>query len=120
MENFQDNVKSLTLKSLSQTHWESQVESVKAIRFQAPKLKDALNYLIETCDDPKAFRDAKSLSYDLMNFEFLFGMVIWYNILSAISKVSKMLQNKDIVIDVVISHLKVLISFFETYKKNWI
>ena len=67
---------------------------------------------METSDHPKTFRDAKSLLSDIMDFEFLFGMVIWYNILSAINRVSKMLQSKDIVIDVVISHLKALIYFF--------
>ena len=114
---FEDNVKGLTLKSLSQTRWESQVESVKAIRFQAPEIKAALNHLVETCDDPKTFRDAKSLSSDIMDFEFLFGMVIWYNVLSAINRVSKMLQSKDMAIDVAITHLKALISFFETYRE---
>ena len=94
------------------------VESVKAIRFQAPELKAALNYLVETCDDPNAFRDAKSLSSDLIDFEFLFGMIIWYTILSAINRVSKMLQSKDMVIDAAICHLKGLISFFETYRET--
>ena len=73
---------------------------------------------METSDDPKTFRDAKSLLSDIMDFEFLFGMVIWYNILSAINRVSKMLQSKDIVIDAAISHLKALISFFETYRET--
>ena len=72
----QDNVKGLTLKLLSQTHWESQVECVKAIRFQVPEIKVALTHLVETSDDPKTFRDAKSLLLDIMDFEFLFGMVI--------------------------------------------
>ena len=45
---------------------------------------------METSDDPKTFKDAKSLLSDIMDFEFLFGMVIWYNILSAINRVSKM------------------------------
>ena len=114
----QDNVKGLTLKPLSQTRWESQVECVKAIRFQAPEIKVALTHLVETSDDPKTFRDAKSLLSDIMDFEFLFSMVIWYNILSAINRVRKMLQSKDIVIDAAISHLKALISFFETYREN--
>ena len=73
---------------------------------------------METSDDPKTFRDAKSLLSDIMDFEFLFGMVIWYNILSAINRVSKMLQSKDIVIDAAISYLKALISFFETYRET--
>ena len=73
---------------------------------------------METSDDPKTFRDAKSLLSDIMDFEFLFGMVIWYNILSAINRVSKMLQSKDIVINVAISNLKALISFFETYRET--
>ena len=73
---------------------------------------------METSDDPKTFRDAKSLLSDIMDFEFLFGMVIWYNILSAINRVSKMLQSKDIIIDAAISHLKALISFFETYRET--
>ena len=114
----QDNVKGLTLQPLSQTRWESQVECVKAIRFQAPEIKAALTHLVETSDDPKTFRDAKSLLSDIMDFEFLFGMVIWYNILSVINRVSKMLQSKDIVIDTAISHLKALISFFETCRET--
>ena len=66
---------------------------------------------METSDDPKTFKDAKSLLSYIIDFKFLFGMVIWYNILSVINRVSKMLQSKDIVIDAVISHLKALIFF---------
>jgi hypothetical protein len=37
-----DNVSSLTLKPFSQTHWKSQIESLKAIKFQTPQIRDGL------------------------------------------------------------------------------
>ena len=63
-------MKVLTLKQLLQTRWESQVKSVKAIKFQTPQIKIALTHLMEICDDPKAFRDVKILLHDIMDFEF--------------------------------------------------
>ena len=68
----------LTLKSLSKTRWESHVESVKAIKFQAPQIRDALLQLAQTSEDPKIKSEADYLAtYEIESFEFLLGMTIW-------------------------------------------
>jgi len=38
----QDHIHSLTLKSLSQTRWETCIESAKAIRFKTSQIRDYL------------------------------------------------------------------------------
>ncbi|XP_074322846.1 uncharacterized protein LOC141659818 [Apium graveolens] len=74
---FTDHVQGITVKPLSDTSWESRVENVKAIRYQAPKIKEALNYLVNSSEDAKTRSDAETLAtYNLQNFEFLLGMVI--------------------------------------------
>ena len=54
----QNKISNLTVKSLSQTRWESRIESVKATKFQTPQVRDALHELAVTSDDPKIKSEA--------------------------------------------------------------
>ncbi|KAH9768703.1 TTF-type domain-containing protein [Citrus sinensis] len=64
----QELVPNLTVKSLSQTRWESRIENVKAIKFQAPQIRDALLELAEISEDSKIKSEAKCLAtYELEN-----------------------------------------------------
>ena len=109
----------LTLKPLSQTRWENRIESVKAIRYQAPQIRDVLYQLAETSENPKTRSEIISLAtYDIESFEFLLGMIIWYDMLFAINTISKYLQCKDMDIVVTIDHLKGLIAFFKNYRET--
>ncbi|KAK8292029.1 hypothetical protein V6Z11_D06G094600 [Gossypium hirsutum] len=56
-----DNVLELTVKFLSNTHWESQIKSAKAIRFQTPQKRLASSKLYESCDDAKSKSETESL-----------------------------------------------------------
>jgi hypothetical protein len=45
-----EHVQDLTMKSLSNTRWESHIKSVRAIRYQVPQLRSALLWLSEDRD----------------------------------------------------------------------
>ncbi|KAL7116728.1 hypothetical protein ACP275_03G023000 [Erythranthe tilingii] len=114
-----DNVKKLTLKPLSQTRWESHIESVRAIQSQPIQIRDALIELGETSLDHKIKSEARCLAtYEIENFEFLLGMNIWFELLYAVNCVSKNLQSKDIHSDYAIEQLEGLVSFLEDFRVN--
>ncbi|XP_058222957.1 uncharacterized protein LOC131332676 [Rhododendron vialii] len=114
-----DNVEGFTVKQLSQTRWESRIESVKPLRYHAPQIRDALVILANTTTEALAKSEAKSLvTHELENFEFLFCIAIWYNLLFVVNSVSKLLQSEDMDIDVAVKQLKGLITYFERYREN--
>ncbi|KAL0427226.1 UNVERIFIED_CONTAM: hypothetical protein Slati_2897400 [Sesamum latifolium] len=111
-----DHVYDLTVKSLCNTHWESRIKSVKAIRFQTSEIRSALLELHRTCEDAMSKSEAKSLVDSLESFEFLLGIVIWYDILFCINMVSKKLQSESMSIDSTIEQIEGALAFFEGYR----
>ncbi|XP_062014047.1 uncharacterized protein LOC133730483 [Rosa rugosa] len=116
---FTKHVTGLTVKPLSETRWESRVESVKAIRYQAPEIREALMHLVNGKEDAKTKSDAETLAtYNLQNFEFLFGMIIWYELLHVVNNVSKVLQTEDMHVDTAIKELERLLSFLQKFRET--
>ncbi|XP_004289060.1 PREDICTED: uncharacterized protein LOC101313258 [Fragaria vesca subsp. vesca] len=113
----EDNVKGFALEPSSTKRWESHIECVKAIRFHASDVREALLEVADTEIDLGVVSQANSLAeYDL-EYGFLLGMIIWFDILSAVDVVSKYLQSKDMCIDSAIAEMKRLIQFFERYRE---
>ena len=55
--------------------------------------------------------------YEFGDFEFLLSLTIWYEVLFAVNSATKILQSKDMHIDVAINQLKTLINFFKNYRE---
>ncbi|PWZ16974.1 Cycloeucalenol cycloisomerase [Zea mays] len=109
----------VTLKSLSNTRWESRISSIIAIRYQAKELRSTLFELSHASDiEPKDKSDAKSSFDALGNFEFLLGMVIWHDILYSVNKVSKKLQSPDMCIDSALNQIQGMVQYFEAYRNE--
>lgn len=117
---FKKHVKGLTVKPLSDTRWESHIEAIKAIRFQAPEIRDALIELSTSADfDAKTRGTAYSiLTREIDNFEIILGMVVWHRALLAVNSVSIKLQTEDMNLDDAVTKLKDLVSFFKDYRRN--
>ncbi|KAI3811621.1 hypothetical protein L1987_21347 [Smallanthus sonchifolius] len=114
-----DNVKGLTLKSLSTTRWKSRVDSVTPIRLQLVDVREALLQVGDNDNDAKIQSEAKSLATkEVGEFEFLVSIIIWYEILTKVNVVSKMLQSKDMLLDVGIEEVDKLIKYFKNYRET--
>jgi uncharacterized membrane protein len=55
---------------------------------------------------------------ELGDYEFIVAIVICYEVLFVVNLVSKILQTKDMLIDVAIEKVEGLISFFEGYRET--
>ncbi|XP_069460610.1 zinc finger MYM-type protein 1-like [Ambystoma mexicanum] len=114
-----NNVRNLTVKPLSDTRWESRIDSVKAVRFQVTDIYDTLMELAQLSKADAGVRhEAQSLANQITDFKFLVSLVVWHDILFQINIVSKPLQNKSVDIVTATSLMKGCIQFFVAYRDN--
>ena len=96
---FNKHVPGLSVKPLSDTRWESWIDSVKAIRYQVGEVYDALVELSEITDEPKVKAETEALADQLKNYKFLVSLIFWHDLLFKVNYVSKELQDKTKDID---------------------
>ena len=68
--------------------------------------------------EPKDRSDAKNLFEVLGSFEFIFGMVIWHDVLFAVNKVSKKLQSPSMCIESTMQQIQGIMDYFKTYRND--
>ena len=94
------------MKSWAETRWESRINSVAAVRFQAGKVRDALLEVRNTTSDPTLKIEAQSLAEEIGSYRFCICTVVWFDILSKVQIVNKHLQFQSMQLDVAVDLLE--------------
>ena len=115
---FKQHVTGLTVKADCDTRWEAKVNSVKAVRYQIGEIYDALVEVADTTSDVKSRAEATSLANTLKSFTFLVTLVIWYDLLIHVNVASKVMQQKDMQLDVTVKILENTVQFLREYRET--
>lgn len=95
----------LTLKSWSETRWESNVNSIEAVRHHAPDIREALLEVRDKATDALTKVEAQALAEEVGSYRFHICAVVWYDILNQVNHVSKLLQSATMQLDVAVDRL---------------
>src|SRR3981189_959428 len=113
----------LTVKPLSETRWESRVNAVRVLRYHVGEI---YNMLVSLCQDnilggvsgTKTRVEAQAIAGQLLNFEFVVGVIFWYNILFEINYTSKLLQDSSIDLAEAVKNLQKTKDFLWNYRSE--
>ncbi|XP_065667637.1 uncharacterized protein LOC101237043 isoform X2 [Hydra vulgaris] len=115
---FKKHVKCLSVKPLSETRWECRMESVKAVRFQAAEVCDALEELAKSTNDAQGKSEAESLVSQMTNYRFLVALCFWHSLLFQVNFTSKELQSNTIDIAAGLTSFEKLFDWLKTYRET--
>ncbi|KAM4592407.1 zinc finger MYM-type protein 1-like [Odontesthes bonariensis] len=106
----------ITVKSWSDTRWESRVNSVHAVRFQSAEVRDALLEVRDQAKEPIIKTEAQSLAEEVGSYHFAICCVVWYDILSKVQHVSKLLQSASMQVDIALNLIQTTEASLSTYR----
>lgn len=109
-----NNIKSLTLKQVSETRWESRIDAIRPLIHEMGGIYDSLEEIgNDNSKDASMRLEAIALAKKIQNFNFICSAFFWYELLLKINVVSEQLQNKQINLQSALSLLKNLKSFIK-------
>ena len=109
----------LSIKSQSDTRWESRIKCIKPLRYNLKEvllaLKDLEAISIER-KDGRAASETKSLIAHLSKRSFLLSVFIWYDILFQVNKASKILQSYRVSLHTMETEIQATEKFLQNYR----
>ncbi|XP_076062381.1 uncharacterized protein LOC143037722 [Oratosquilla oratoria] len=107
----------VALKTWSDTRWESRINSIEVVRYQASNIREALLKIREVVD-PLTKVEAQSLAEEVGSYRFLICTVVWYDILHHVNHVSKLLQSPKMQFDVAVDLLTKAKTSLTNYRRT--
>ena len=109
----------LSIKSQSDTRWESRIKCIKPLRYNLKEvllaLKDLEAISIER-KDGRASSETKSFIAHLSKWSFLLSVFIWYDILFQVNKASKILQSYGVSLHTMETEIQATEKFLQNYR----
>ena len=109
----------LSIKSQSDTRWESRIKCIKPLRYNLKEvllaLKDLEAISIER-KDRRAASETQSLIAHLSKWSFLLSVFIWYDILFQVNKASMILQSYGVSLHTMETEIQATEKFLQNYR----
>jgi hypothetical protein len=96
----------ITVRPLAETRWGCRVKSVKAVRYQLKDIAECLEKLLEISSDPTFCSECSSIQEQILSYEFVLALVLWYDILVKINLISKLWQKSNMQLATVLKHFE--------------
>ncbi|CAG4984984.1 unnamed protein product [Parnassius apollo] len=106
----------LTLKTLSETRWESRIGAVKATFLQFDDVIECVNDLKNKSDDSETLSDCDAVL--MLTFEFVVAIHVWYEVLLRVNNISKLWQIVQVNLKVAIDTLRSFCSCIQEFRNT--
>ncbi|GBP51838.1 Zinc finger MYM-type protein 1 [Eumeta japonica] len=108
----------LTLKFLSETRWESRIGAVKAIFVQFDDVIECVNDVKIKNGDSETLSDCEAVLKEMLTFEFIVAIHVWYEILLRVNNISKLWQSVQVNLKVAIDTLHSFCSWIREFRNT--
>ena len=108
----------MTVKSLSDTRWESRLNSIKVVKDNLVQIIEALYKVADSSSIGVAVSEANGLANEISSYQFILSLTIWHDLLFEINKVSKVMQNPSADISIMIKLVETTKIFLESFRSD--
>jgi hypothetical protein len=94
------------------------VESVKSVRYQLKDTAECLEKLSEISSNPTFCSECSSIQEEILSYEFILSLLLWYDILVKINLISKAWQKCNMQLDMALKHFDEFLCWLDDYRRN--